>query len=130
MVHNNRNDRYYIYILRCCPTEDNIFYVGQTQQLVSRLWQHIVGKGSKFTQRNPPCELVHLDYRLTHEEALKRESQLIWDVKKRREINFYLPEEFNDLFYRVAAGARDNIGGYTKVINKHIDVPMVENWQQ
>ena len=45
------------YVLRC---SDDIYYVGKTTQLNSRLTSHFSGKGSKVTQRHKPISIVKI----------------------------------------------------------------------
>ncbi|MFZ2512063.1 MAG: GIY-YIG nuclease family protein [Gordonia sp. (in: high G+C Gram-positive bacteria)] len=45
----------YVYILRC---GDGRLYVGSTRNLAQRIEQHQSGKGSAFTSRRLPVELV------------------------------------------------------------------------
>jgi putative endonuclease len=43
------------YILRC---SDKSYYVGSTQNLELRVWQHSTGQGAKYTSTRLPIELV------------------------------------------------------------------------
>lgn len=45
----------HVYILRC---SDGAYYVGSTQNLQHRLWQHQEGIGCTFTRGRRPVELV------------------------------------------------------------------------
>ena len=58
------------YILRC---SDGSLYTGWTNNIEKRVATHNAGKGSKYTSRRIPVELVHVEYFDTKEEAMKRE---------------------------------------------------------
>jgi predicted GIY-YIG superfamily endonuclease len=45
----------YVYMLRC---SDGSLYVGSTRNLDARMTQHSAGKGSVYTSRRMPVELV------------------------------------------------------------------------
>jgi len=45
----------HVYILRC---SDGSYYVGSTRNLAARLHQHRTGKGSAYTSRRLPVELL------------------------------------------------------------------------
>jgi putative endonuclease len=98
---NQEIKTHYIYILRCCGDK---YYVGMTSHLIDRMYRHTTGQGAKFTRRNLPCQLVHLEAVDTLLYALKKEI----DIRKmvvRGWREFYLPIEFSEFFYRIAAMA-------------------------
>ena len=45
----------WMYILKC---SDNSYYVGSTQNLELRVWQHSTGLGAKYTSTRLPIELM------------------------------------------------------------------------
>ncbi len=92
---------FYIYILECQPANNGIYYIGQTEDIGPRIWQHIIGIGSSFTQQYRPCSLVHLEIRPTREQALAREAFLIKKSVMSKYIDFYLPPELRAFFFTV-----------------------------
>lgn len=75
---------YIIYILK--STKDGKLYVGQTQDLESRLKRHNNGL-VKSTRSRIPLQVVHSEEFNTREDAVKREKELklpsAGDFKKR-----------------------------------------------
>lgn len=51
---------------------DNTFYTGITQNLSTRLSQHLKGQVS-YTRNRHPCKLIHTEQRDTRKEAAKHE---------------------------------------------------------
>lgn len=98
-MNQKKSGEYYIYILRCC---DEKFYVGLTQHIVQRIYQHIVGSGAKFTQKHKPCELVHLSFTNNYKHAANVEAELTRFVNAGWR-GFILPEQYCELFYRIYA---------------------------
>lgn len=122
--------RFYIYILECEPAGTGNIYVGQTERISDRLWQHITGEGSAFTKANKPFQLIHLEIRTSRTESLKREAELIKMVSSGTPIHTHLPSEFSKFFDEV-----------TKIVNKYsplkgsyhmrkhaATIPLVEEW--
>lgn len=66
---------YFIYILR---SSSNKLYVGQTNNINSRVEQHINKdwKAAKFTKDNNGFKLVYFEEFQTRIEAMRRETQL------------------------------------------------------
>jgi predicted GIY-YIG superfamily endonuclease len=64
---------WFVYILRGA---DNSLYVGEMNELDSRLAKHDEGSASFFTARRRPVALVYTETRLTRDDALKREKQI------------------------------------------------------
>ena len=73
---------FYVYILK--SKKDNSFYIGQTENLVTRIDFHNQGL-SKYTSRKAPWNIVYYEEYKTRTEALKRERFL----KKQRNRDFY-----------------------------------------
>ncbi|WP_260484430.1 GIY-YIG nuclease family protein [Sphingomicrobium flavum] len=61
------------YILRC---SDGSFYTGHTDRLEYRIGQHHAGKGSDWTRRRLPIELVWSQEFPTRIEALEAERRI------------------------------------------------------
>ncbi len=63
----------YMYILLC---SDETFYVGSTNDLVSRFKEHQSGYGSEYTSKRLPVYLVYFEGFNKVEDAFKREHQV------------------------------------------------------
>jgi predicted GIY-YIG superfamily endonuclease len=62
-----KEDTEYVYVLRC---EDNKYYVGYTKQIHKRMSQHFYGKGSVWTKKYKPLEIIDIaEGNLEDEEA-------------------------------------------------------------
>lgn len=73
---------FYVYILKC---SDNSLYVGFTEDLNQRVFDHNSGKGAEYTSCRKPVELVFYEIFDEKEKALKRESQLKkWSKSKKQ----------------------------------------------
>lgn len=64
---------YYVYILK--SLKDGSYYVGQTQDLNSRLVKHNLGQ-SKFTKLRLPYKIIHTEKYQTRNEAVRREIKI------------------------------------------------------
>ena len=62
-----------VYILRCA---DDSLYIGETNDLESRLIRHRDGMASAFTARRRPVVLAYRETYASRAAALKRERQL------------------------------------------------------
>jgi predicted GIY-YIG superfamily endonuclease len=70
-----------MYILECA---DGSYYVGSTQDLERRLWEHQQGSGAKYTSRRLPVKLVYTEEYERVSEAYAREKQVQnWSRAKR-----------------------------------------------
>ena len=63
----------YMYILRCSNGE---YYTGSTNNLELRIEEHHQGKGSNFSWKYLPVELIYSEEFNSEEEAFKREKQI------------------------------------------------------
>tara|TARA_B100000749_G_scaffold14314_1_gene11317 strand:+ start:412 stop:747 length:336 start_codon:yes stop_codon:yes gene_type:complete len=63
-----------VYILASKPF--GTLYIGDTSDLVARLWQHREGTVEGFTKRYAVHRLVHFELFDTMESAIRREKQL------------------------------------------------------
>ena len=71
----------WMYILQCA---DGSYYVGSTQNLEKRLWEHNQGIGSKYTARRRPVKLVFSQEFASIADAYEREKQVqSWSRAKR-----------------------------------------------
>ena len=68
---------YFVYILR---TSSNTLYIGQTNNLKKRIFEHNSDKNrsAKYLRGKTPIKLVYLEKYPTLQEAMKRE----WQLKK------------------------------------------------
>ncbi len=67
---HNRLMAFWTYMLRCA---DGRYYTGHTDDLDTRIGQHQLGQGSKFTRSRLPIELVWSEAFGTRIEALEAE---------------------------------------------------------
>jgi predicted GIY-YIG superfamily endonuclease len=121
--------RFYVYILECEPKDTGNLYVGQTEKIAERLWQHLIGIGAGHTQFYKPCGLIHLEIRESRKESLKREAELIKMVKSGTPINPRLPSEFSKFFNEVKKASDKYQCRHLFDIRKNtIPIPLVEEW--
>ena len=64
---------YYVYILVCV---DGSYYTGYTQDLKTRLEQHLKGVGSMYTQIKKAERIVYVEWFKSRSEAMKREKEI------------------------------------------------------
>ena len=62
----------YVYMLEC---SDGSFYVGSTNDLAARLFQHDEGLGATYTRRRRPVRLVWSEESHRIDDAFGRESR-------------------------------------------------------
>jgi len=74
---------YYVYIVEC---KDWSYYVGITNDLELRLWEHNTGQDDKsYTYSRRPVELKYFEVFHDVEQAIAREKQLKgWSRKKKQ----------------------------------------------
>ena len=71
----------WMYILEC---SDGSYYVGSTNDLERRIWEHNEGLGAKYTARRRPVKLVYAAEFTSLAEAYEREKQVQgWGRAKR-----------------------------------------------
>ena len=71
----------WMYILECA---DRSYYVGSTNDLERRIWEHNEGIGAKYTARRRPVKLVYAAEFASLAEAYEREKQVQgWGRAKR-----------------------------------------------
>ena len=72
---------FYVYMLRC---RDGSFYIGHTDDLENRLYEHKIKKFSGYTSTRLPVQLVFYETFPTRDEAFAAERQLNgWTRKKK-----------------------------------------------
>ena len=87
---------YYVYILT--NWNDHVMYVGVTNDLQRRLYEHKNGLADGFTKKYHVHKLVYYEY--THDvyEAITREKQLKgWIRKRKNELVAAVNPEWRDL---------------------------------
>jgi len=81
---NKSNLQYYIYILR---NHKGLFYIGITNNLVRRLWEHKEKLVEGFTKKYNVTILVYYEIYQDPQIAIEREKQLKnWTRKKKIEL--------------------------------------------
>jgi len=73
---------WYVYIVEC---QDGLYYTGLTWNLETRLEQHQIGKGSKFTAKHKFKQLCYVEEFNNLIEARQREHQLKDFSRKKKE---------------------------------------------
>jgi putative endonuclease len=81
---------FWVYIL--ASRRNGTLYVGMTDDLVRRVWQHQTGAVSGFTQKYNVKTLVWYEEHESREAALQRERQIkkwnrAWKIQKIEEMN-------------------------------------------
>lgn len=66
-------DKYFLYVLLCA---DESFYIGITDDLYYRWYQHKTGHGAKWTKANEPIKVIHYEEFSSRTEAAHREQWL------------------------------------------------------
>lgn len=124
-----RYNKYYIYILDCEPAGTGNIYVGQTENISDRLWQHIIGMGAKFTRKNKPCDLLHLEIRRNRRDSLKREQELIKNIKSGIHIKTDIPLEFFGFFIELLKETKKyKCVCLDDIRRHHLTIPFVPEW--
>ena len=77
------NQDYYIYFLT--NAKKTTLYVGITNNLIRRIWQHKQGMGSKFTQKYNLTLLVYFEVYNNPITAISREKQIKAGSRKKKE---------------------------------------------
>jgi putative endonuclease len=92
-------DRYYVYIL---SSISRILYIGVTNDLERRLYQHRSGTGSKFASKYNVAQLVYFEDFSSITDAIAREKQLKgWVRRKKVALIEAANPEWEDLAARV-----------------------------
>ena len=64
---------YHVYVLLC---EDGSYYTGYAKDIDSRLKQHMMGVGARYTKLHRPKRIVYVEEVDTIREAMKREREI------------------------------------------------------
>jgi len=92
--------QYYVYILASKPY--GTLYVGVTNDLIRRVFEHKQGIADSFTKKYNVKLLVYFETSNSIEEAIKREKQIKvwkreWKIKKIEELNPSWIDQYNSL---------------------------------
>jgi len=72
---------FYVYILKC---RDGSFYIGHTDNLENRIYEHKIKKYSGYTSSRLPVQLVFVETFSTRDDAFRAERKLKkWTRKKK-----------------------------------------------
>ena len=74
--------KYWVYILT--NVYNSVFYVGVTNNLMRRVYEHRTGIGSVFTKKYKVCKLVYFETANNILFALRREKQLKAGSRKKK----------------------------------------------
>ncbi len=96
-----KDHNYYVYIL--ASRENGTLYIGVTNNLIKRVWQHKEGVADSFTKKYGVDKLVFYEHHTDINGAIAREKAMKkWNRKwKLRRINEFNPE-WNDLYDSLA----------------------------
>ena len=91
---------YYIYIL--ASKRNGTLYIGFTNDIVKRVYQHKEGLIAGFTQKYKVHLLVYYEQTSDVLSAIQREKQLKkWERKWKLELIESINPEWNDLYYNL-----------------------------
>ncbi len=65
--------KWFLYVLLC---NDDSFYIGITNDIYRRYYEHKTGQGAKWTKAHKPIKVIHFEEFDTQQEAAKREKEL------------------------------------------------------
>lgn len=68
-----RPNKYYVYAIKC---DASSLYIGQTEDLQKRWYEHVSGEAAGWTKLHIPLYIAHFEEYLTRKEAVKREHDL------------------------------------------------------
>jgi len=92
---------YYVYILT--NKTNRVLYIGITNNLVRRVWEHKEKLVPGFTAKYNVTKLVYYEVFNSPEEAIAREKQLKgWLRRKKIELINRFNPEWRDLYYEIA----------------------------
>ena len=93
-------DFYYVYIL--ASKKDGVLYIGVTNNLVRRIYEHKKGMTDGFTKKYNVKNLVYYETHSEINEAIKREKQMKkWYRKWKIELIEKSNPEWKDLYYEL-----------------------------
>jgi putative endonuclease len=91
-----RERSYWIYMM--ASGSGNALYIGVTNDLERRLWEHRSGTGSEFAKKYRVSRLVYMEEYDNPTDAIAREKQLKgWRRERKNELVRTLNPDFRDL---------------------------------
>jgi putative endonuclease len=78
---------YWLYLLEC---EDGVYYAGIALDVEQRFFQHLFGRGAKFTRARPPVRVLAAQAYASKGDALRAELQLK-ALPRARKLAFFSP---------------------------------------
>ena len=88
--------QYWIYIL--VSGSGNAMYIGVTNNIERRIWEHRNGQGSEFAKKYRATRLVYSEEYDNPNDAIAREKQLKgWRRERKNELVRTINPEFRDL---------------------------------
>jgi len=88
--------QYWIYIL--VSGSGNAIYIGVTNNIERRIWEHRNGQGSEFAKKYRATRLVYSEEYDNPNDAIAREKQLKgWRRERKNELVRTINPEFQDL---------------------------------
>ena len=88
--------QYWIYIL--VSGSGNAMYIGVTNDIERRIWEHRNGQGSEFAKKYRATRLVYSEEYDNPNDAIAREKQLKgWRRERKKELVRTINPEFQDL---------------------------------
>lgn len=94
--------RYYVYILT--KARNSTFYVGVTNDLIRRVWEHKEGVADGFTKKYGIKILVYYELHDNIEHAIRREKLIKrWKRSMKMQAIERMNPNWNDLYYELAA---------------------------
>ena len=94
---------FYVYIL--ASARNGTLYIGVTNDLIRRVWEHREGLGSKFCKKHGVSMLVHFETFETVDAAINRERRLKRYLRKwKLELIERNNPQWRDLYDEVASG--------------------------
>lgn len=100
-----KEHNYYVYIM---ASISKVLYIGVTNDIIRRVYEHKSGKIKGFTSKYRCYKLVYFEYFTQIEEAIQREKQLKrW--KREKKITFIEKEnsQWRDLYSNVVGVERE-----------------------
>jgi putative endonuclease len=95
----------HFYVYRVTNKFHNVLYIGMTNELSRRTFEHKEKRGAKFPTRYNVDKLVYYELHYTAESAIKREKQLKnWHRPWKDNLVTTFSPTWDDLFSSIAQG--------------------------
>lgn len=91
---------FYLYILT--NSRNSVLYIGTTANLIKRMHEHKISRGSKFTKKYKLHKLVYYElsedlYQVLHRERLMKKWKRLWKIQLVNSINPKWQDLYPDL---------------------------------